>query len=121
MRGCRVNSVIRVSDPYGSPAEGKSPPETSSAANPKGDPSLSLQMAHRAPGWMTSPPDAVTLSRAEGRSATRKYGNENRSPGPTFVEADPRTADMRLPTPTLSGGPHLQAEPQDGRPELPGP
>ncbi len=43
-------------------------------------------MAHRAPGWMTSPPDAVTLSRAEGRSATRKYGNENRSPGP-----DPRS------------------------------
>jgi hypothetical protein len=53
-----------------------------SRASPKGLPSVSRQMLHRSPGWMTSPPSERTRCRAEDMSATEKYGSDTRSPGP---------------------------------------
>ncbi len=40
--------------------------------SPNGLPSLSRQITHRSPGWITSPPSAATCATAASRSGTTK-------------------------------------------------
>lgn len=51
-------------------------------ASPNGLPSVSLQIAHASPGWITVPPSSRTRSTVSEMSATTKYGRLKESPGP---------------------------------------
>ena len=61
-----------------------------SMASPNGLPSVSRQMLHRSPGWMTSPPSSRTRFSAASMSGTEKYGRDTRSPGPDPLGWRPR-------------------------------